>query len=155
MAQGAKFAHVNIVARDWRRLARFYRDAFGCGLVPPERRQSGEWLERGTGVPGARLEGVHLRLPGHGRGGPTLEIYQYAEMPEAPAAANRPGLGHLAFAVDDVERALHALIGHGGREVGSVVTTQVAGAGEITFVYAADPEGNLIELQSWKRGPEA
>jgi hypothetical protein len=27
----------------------------------------------------------------------------------------------------------------------------VAGVGRLVFVYASDPEGNLIELQKWER----
>ena len=38
-----------------------------------------------------RAAGVHLRLPGHGTTGPTLEIYQYGSMPDGlPPAMNRP-----------------------------------------------------------------
>ncbi|MCA9634992.1 MAG: hypothetical protein KC420_03050, partial [Myxococcales bacterium] len=85
----ARFVHVNLIARDWRRLADFYVRVFGCEPVPPPRRQAGDWLSRGTGVVDAALEGVHLRLPGAVGGGPTLEIYTYAETlePGAPVAA--------------------------------------------------------------------
>jgi catechol 2,3-dioxygenase-like lactoylglutathione lyase family enzyme len=104
---GARYAHTNIVATDWRRLAQFYEQAFGCEFVPPERNQSGTWLETGTGVFGAALEGVHLRLPGHGPSGPTLEIYSYRRMADKPLALpNRKGFGHVAFLVDDVPQAL-------------------------------------------------
>lgn len=42
-------------------------------------------------------------MPGHGDNDPTLEIYQYAHAEERlPPAANRLGLGHLAFDVSDV-----------------------------------------------------
>jgi len=33
--------------------------------------------------------------------------------------------------------------------VGDLVTAEIAGAGNITFVYMTDPEGNIIELQNW------
>ena len=33
-ASGARFGHVNVTATDWRRLAAFYTDVFGCELVP-------------------------------------------------------------------------------------------------------------------------
>lgn len=145
-----RYAHTNIVAQDWDALARFYETVLECVRLEPERDQAGEWLGRGTGVPGAALRGVHLRLPGHGENGPTLEIYTYKVMSEKPeAAANRKGLGHLAFAVDDAERTLGTVIAHGGRALGEVVTTAVPGAGNVTFVYAADPEGNILELQRW------
>lgn len=144
------YAHTNIIAEDWRSLATFYQDVFNCIFVPPERDQSGQWLEEGTGVKNAHLNGVHLRLPGHGENGPTLEIYSYSEMAEKPSpAANRQGLGHLAFAVDDVAEILANVIEQGGSALGKVVTRDVPGAGRITFAYVTDPEGNIIEVQKW------
>lgn len=147
----AKYKHTNIVARDWRRLATFYKDVFECTLVPPERDLSGDWLSKGTGVSDARFAGVHLRLPGHGDNGPTLEIYQYSKNePKPGTAANREGIMHLAFEVDDVEEATLQVLKYGGSKVGEIVTSQVAGVGMLTFVYVADPENNIIELQAWK-----
>jgi predicted enzyme related to lactoylglutathione lyase len=147
----ARFAHINLIARDWRRLARFYEQVFGCSPVPPERHPSGRWLEQATGLPGAALQGMHLRLPGHGQGGPTLEIFQYVQPMEAlPAAVNRPGFGHIAFAVEDVAAARQAVLEAGGGELGALTTTTVPGAGTISFVYLTDPEGNILELQRWE-----
>lgn len=145
-----RYAHTNIVARDWRTLAQFYTVVLECVPLLPERDQSGAWLEQGTGVKGAALQGVHLRLPGHGENGPTLEIYSYHEMLEKPKPhANRQGLGHLAFAVDDVSMTLDKVLKHGGSTLGSVTMTDVPGVGHLTVVYAADPEGNILELQKW------
>ncbi len=144
------FAHVNIVARDWRKLADFYCAAFGCAPVPPERHLGGAWLAEATGIPGARIDGMHLRLPGGGEHGPTLEIFQYnLEAQAAAKAVNRPGLAHLAFRVEDVGASLQEVRRHGGGAIGGPVTQAIEGAGTITFVYAHDPEGNIIELQSW------
>ena len=109
----AKYKHTNIVARDWRVLARFYQNVFGCILVPPERNLAGKWLEKGTGVKDAHFKGAHLRLPGYGNSGPTLEIYQYhRNEPRAATAANREGIMHLAFEVDDVEQAAAVILDH-------------------------------------------
>jgi predicted enzyme related to lactoylglutathione lyase len=146
----ARFGHVNLIARDWRALARFYAELFGCVLVPPERDYAGPDLERGTGVPGAALRGAHLRLPGHGPDGPTLEIYQFSSMPdELPSTANRPGFRHLAFAVPSVADARAAVLAAGGGIVGEVVTLQTADGRFVTWTYVTDPEGNIVELQSW------
>ena len=149
-----RFAHTNIVADDFRALAKFYVDVFGCVIVPPERQLSEAWLATGTGVEGAQIHGVHLRLPGHGHDGPTLEIFEYAEsLPRpTPVAANRHGLGHIAFEVDDVAAAAGRVTDAGGALVGDSVTADVPGAGRITFVYVSDPEGNVVELQHWERG---
>ena len=150
---GARFGHTNVIARDWRRLASFYETVFECIPVPPERDYSGDVAERGTGVPGAAFRGVHLRLPGLGPDGPTLEIYTYATNldPAATPAANRVGWGHIAFMVDDVAAARTAVLEAGGRPLpgAEVVTTRTADGRRVTWCYLADPEGNLIELQSW------
>ena len=146
----ARFGHVNVIARDWRTLAAFYEAAFGCVPVPPERNYRGEIVERGTAVPRAAFRGVHLRLPGHGPDGPTLEIYTYEEnAASAPSVANRVGWGHVAFVVDDVPSASQAVLDAGGSSVGEIVTTQIADGRRVTWCYTADPEGNLVELQSW------
>jgi predicted enzyme related to lactoylglutathione lyase len=146
----AKFGHVNVIARDWRRLAQFYTDVFGCTFVPPERDISGPVLERGTGIPGAALTGAHLRLPGLGADGPTLEIYQFAAMPEEGGSApNRPGFRHIAFAVPSVAAAREAVLAAGGGTVGEIVTTQTKDGRFVTWMYLTDPEGNILELQSW------
>jgi predicted enzyme related to lactoylglutathione lyase len=146
----ARYVHTNLIAEDWRRLASFYTDVFGCTAVPPERDFSGAWLDAATAVPGARIRGVHLRLPGFGDGGPTLEIFQYNRSePPVETAVNRPGFAHIAFAVPDVASAREAVLAAGGRAVGEVVTVEVPDAGRVTFTYLSDPEGNVIELQSW------
>ena len=150
-AASARFGHVNVIARDWRRLATFYEQLFGCVQVPPERDYRGVDLERGTSVPGAALRGVHLRLPGHGPEGPTLEIYTFESFEEAVTpAVNRPGWGHVAFQVDDVAAARGAVLEAGGRPVGEVVTLQISDGRRVTWCYVTDPEGNIVELQSWQ-----
>ncbi len=193
MAINARYVHTNLIARDWRRMAAFYEQVFGCRPVPPERHLTEAWVAQASGVPGAAIHGVHLRLPGCGgdgkpsdgaaergggpaggavsaagrdgvpasgaddaaeRGGdgPTLEIFQYNLLKEGEAPAiNRPGLAHLAFAVDDVPAALDAVRAAGGGQLGELVRVEVPGVGRLVFVYATDPEGNLIELQRWER----
>ena len=144
-----KYVHTNIVARDWKRLSRFYREIFGCTPVPPERDLSGQWLDKATGIDGARIRGIHLRLPGHEKNGPTLEIFQYSDQLESPDMfPNRLGLGHLAFAVEDVEAVKEAVVDAGGGKVGDVVKAKIPGVGIIEFAYLKDPEGNIIEVQS-------
>jgi len=38
----------------------------------------------------------------------------------------------------------------GGRPVGEVVILTTADDRQVTWCYVADPEGNIIELQSWR-----
>ncbi|HEX5039533.1 MAG TPA: VOC family protein [Candidatus Limnocylindria bacterium] len=147
---GTRYGHTNLIARDWRRLAAWYEELFGCVRVPPERDYGGADLERGTAVPDAALQGVHLRLPGHGIDGPTLEIYTFASTDgRADRTIDRPGWGHIAFAVDDVDSARRLVLDTGGRAIGEIVTLATADGRRVTWCYVADPEGNAVELQSW------
>ncbi|MBW2622177.1 MAG: VOC family protein [Deltaproteobacteria bacterium] len=146
----AKYVHTNIVARDWRKLAGFYEQIFGCAPVPPERNLTEKWVEDCTGLAGAEIRGIHLRLPGWGAAGPTLEIFGYNHEEKRPATAiNRPGLTHIAFAVDDVSAARDAVLEAGGRAIGKLVSVNIPQKGHIEFIYVTDPEGNIIELQRW------
>jgi predicted enzyme related to lactoylglutathione lyase len=168
MGIAAKYVHTNLVAEDWQTLARFYQQLFGAVPVPPERDFQGEALEAGTGIPSAHLRGIHLRLPGCGDDGPTLEIFSYnilgekgdrSNLCEAPCGPfrqigpvpffPRPGFGHIAFSVDDVAAARQAVLQAGGHAVGQIVTLQTASGANVTWCYVTDPEGNIIELQSW------
>ena len=162
------------MAHDWRRLAVFYEDVLGCVPVPPERSLSGPELERGTGVPEARLQGLHLRLPGHGSSGPTLELFQYEpSLERGSGAVNQPGFAHLAFEVSRdaedsgeatggaargdsaVDKAVAHVLSAGGSRVGKTVSLSVSETTKVTFAYVTDPEGNVIELQSWSRSSQS
>ena len=154
-----RFTHVNVIARDWRLLAKFYEQALGCTRVGagPERDLKGEWIQAATHLPPnlAHIKGAHLRLPGYPENsGPTLEVFQYPEdasqaiMPSA-FGVNVTGFRHIAFAVPDVRATLEKVLQYGGSSLGEVVDLVVEGVGPITFVYCRDPEGNILEIQKW------
>jgi predicted enzyme related to lactoylglutathione lyase len=150
----SRFGHVNLTAHDWRRLAAFYGEVFGCTPAPPERDIRGPILDAATGMRDAHLTGAHLRLPGHGESGPTLEIFSYdALAPHPGPRVDRPGWGHVAFQVPDVGAAVEAVLAAGGGRVGDVVTTTTADGRSVTWCYATDPEGNIVELQAWSEVP--
>ncbi|HYH92864.1 MAG TPA: VOC family protein [Candidatus Saccharimonadales bacterium] len=151
----ARFGHVNVTGADWRRLAAFYTEVFGCELVPPERDLRGPALDAGTGLTDAHLTGAHLRLPGHGPTGPTIEIFTYEQLDAHPGPkVLRPGWGHLAFQVPDVPAAVEAVVAAGGRPMGEVVTTPTADGRRVTWCYTTDPDGNIVELQAWSEAPK-
>jgi predicted enzyme related to lactoylglutathione lyase len=148
----AKYVHTNLIAEDWQRLAKFYTEVFGCSFVPPERDYKGADLDAATGLTSAHLTGVHLRLPGYGDNGPTIEIYNYDQLELHPGTAvNRPGFGHVAFEVDDVRKARQEVEAYGGGAVGETVTMTTKIGTKVTWCYMTDPEGNIIELQSWSK----
>ena len=147
-----KFVHTNIISDDWRRLADFYIRVFDCKALLPERDLRGEWLQKATNIKDAHIKGIHLALPGHEENGPTLEILQYDTNLEnnTQASSNRKGFGHIAFRVDNVRDTLNRLLRHGGKQLGDLVETEIPSSGHLTFVYARDPDGNIIEIQHWK-----
>src|SRR5438093_7551622 len=127
-----KYVHTNVVARDWKRLVRFYSEVFGCKPHGPERDMSGAWLDSVTSLRSAHLTGIHLRLPGYGDDGPTLEIFSYDQLIESGLSTpNRSGVGHIAFAVEDGYEALHAVVGGGGFAVGNVEAEEEGGVGAV------------------------
>jgi predicted enzyme related to lactoylglutathione lyase len=151
MAIHAKYVHTNLIAQDWRKLVEFYQQVFGCTPATPEENLSGQWLDAITAVPESEIRVIHLRMPGYGTEGPTLEVIRYKEQKQRQStAANRPGFGHIAFAVDDVKAAQKAVTAAGGGRVGDIVSVDIPGRGRLTEVYVTDPEGNIIELQNWR-----
>ncbi len=150
---GAAFHHTNIVSHDPERLAAFYMEVFGCVLSGPQRNLQGDWIERGTGLEGAHITGFMLKLPGHGETGPNLEIFKVeGSDPSVPGKVNRPGLMHVCFVVDDVRETLDRMLAAGGQLQGEVVDSgPIPGVGRADFVYARDPDGNIVELVAWNR----
>ncbi|MFV1996355.1 MAG: four helix bundle protein [Verrucomicrobiales bacterium] len=149
---GVRYAHTNLVVDDWKKAVAFYRDVFDCQPVGAERDHHGPHVEALTGLAGANIKGVHLRLPGFGENGPTLEVFEYGENAPQPAkSAHLPGFAHIAFEVDDVEEKRREVLARGGGELGQLQSIDIPGAGRLTLVYLTDPEGNIIELQRWHR----
>jgi len=147
-----RFAHTNIAAKDWKRLADFYIKVFNCVKKLPERNLSGDWLDQAIGLTNARLAGIHLLLPGHGTNGPTLEIFTYESMHTSELTmANNTGYTHIAFEVEDVETTLNHALSNGAELLGKVTEKIIENVGALKFVYFRDPEGNIIEIQSWDK----
>jgi glyoxylase I family protein len=145
----ARYSHTNIVARDPERLAAFYTEVFDCPRAA-ERHIAGDWLARAMGLAEASLHVIHVRLPGFGDDGPTLEIFRMRDLqPADPAVQDRPGLMHTAFVVEDIRGTFDRLLAAGGERLGEIVQADVEGVGRVEFVYARDPEGNIVELQEF------
>ncbi len=108
-----RFAHTNIVARNWKSLADFYINVFECKIKLPQRDLKGEWLDKAIGVKNVRQVGVHLSLPGYDNP-PTLEIFSYDEFIDTvPMMTNQIGFTHIAFEVDDVDKILEKALKYG------------------------------------------
>lgn len=144
-----RYVHTNIIAKDFQKLIDFYKDVFHCKSIGETRDLRGKWLDKMTGIPNAHIMGEHLCLPGYGEDHPTLEIFSYDSMMESEHYVNKCGIAHIAFEVDDVEATLQRLLEKGGKQIGEIVKAEYEDGRKAVFVYAADCEGNIIELQSW------
>ena len=120
------FAYAKVVVSDSDALTSFYTDALG--LTVAMRIEEGEgdhafvenFLSTGAGAP------------------PQIVLISYKNRP-APAA----GESIVALAVDDVDKALEAINGAGGR---TTVPAFDITEHQMRMAYAADPEGHGIEL---------
>lgn len=88
MSNNIRYVHTNLIAKDWKKLAKFYIDVFGCKPVGPERDLSGEWIELLTEIRNVGVRGVHLLLPGYGENGP---IWKYSSIHRKVREIARPG----------------------------------------------------------------
>lgn len=151
MPHKIKFAHTNLIAKDWKKLSQFYIDVFGCVPIYPEKNLEGEWIEKLTGIPGVKIKGIHLKLPGSSDS-PILEIFEFnTPSKNTKSMIDDLGFTHIAFEVDDVEEVLQKLIQHGGEAYGELVEKKINGVGILKVVYTKDPEGNIVELMNWRK----
>lgn len=147
--------HVNIVVTEMERSVRFYTAYLGLrrGF---ETTLEGEWVERVTGVPGARAHCVFLQADPSGT---RLELLQYLDPQGEPlpaaSLANTPGLRHLAFNVESLP-ALLALEGRLRADGVPVVSApvavpfRVADLGRKHLFYFLDPDGAIVEAAAYE-----
>lgn len=146
--------HVNIVVSDMERSVRFYQELLGLrrGF---ETTLEGEWVERVTGLPGARAHCVFMETDD-----PTvrLELLQYlspaGESIEVNRRPNTGGLRHLAFNLDSgaTLNAVLERLKRAGIEVVSepvVVPFKVGSLGRKRLCYFYDPDGTVLELAAY------
>jgi catechol 2,3-dioxygenase-like lactoylglutathione lyase family enzyme len=143
--------HFSIACSDAERSLAFYRDHFGLEVYSDRVVEPGGFVERVTGVPGARLRIVHLR--GHGY---NLELLEY-QTPRGEPRAREPndaGSAHVCFVSDDVEADLRRLQAAGVRvrSAGGRAQAVVGGPNDGGLgVYVEDPDGNPVELVQFAR----
>lgn len=123
------FDHTTIICADLEATRRFYVDVLGMSEVPrPAFKFPGLWFQVGN-----------------------VQIHATQESPEAGKAgwADRAGSvasrgHHLAFAVDDVTKALEIVEAH-GVPIASRLQQRPDGFKQL---YLLDPDGHLVELVS-------
>jgi catechol 2,3-dioxygenase-like lactoylglutathione lyase family enzyme len=138
--------HVGLVVRDLDQSIHFYHDVLGLPFAnEPTPWFEGPELERGVGVPGARLRQVSLWVGAHS----TMELIEYANRPASSTAAvpnNYLGAAHVCFKVDDVRATKADLESKGVRFYSDVNVVDDGPLAGWRWVYFSDPDGLALEL---------
>lgn len=135
------FDHVGIVVDDLDAVTAFFLD-LGFELEGA-RSIEGEWVDRVVGLDGVQVDMVMVGAPdGSGK----LELSKFHapsdQQGASPAPANRPGIRHLAFVVEDLDAILDRLRDKGLQTVGEVADYKDI----YRLCYLRGPEGLIIEL---------
>jgi catechol 2,3-dioxygenase-like lactoylglutathione lyase family enzyme len=140
-ARVTDFVHVGLVVEDLDETVRFLTLlGLDCGEPGVF---GGEWIDRIIGLEDTTVETVMVRAPD---GSDVFEVVRFrapaAGAQEPAPAANRPGLRHVAFKVNDVRGVVARVRKAGWETVGEIVDF------ENTFLlcYVRGPEGLIVEL---------
>lgn len=135
------FNHTSFTVADLDRTVRFWTEALGFRAASVSVR-SGDWQERLTGIPNARLRIAHLYGHGH-----HMEFIQYLDGadPAPRIEPNRPGAAHVCLEVGNIGM-VRQLLDAGATAQGDVVEITSGPVGGGKAAYIRDPNGILIEL---------
>lgn len=136
-----EFAHVGVVVADLDAVTDFFAE---LGLEAGETwESSGKWVDGIIGLEGTEARSRMLVAP---QGGTCIELTQF-DAPESPASeaaapANAPGLRHITFQVDDLDKTIARLTARGASLIGEVAVYESA----FRLCYMRGPEGLIVEL---------
>ncbi len=128
----ATIDHIGIAVADLEAALRFYRDALGLDVQPPE------------DVPSQRVRAHFVPL-----GDSALELLEATseDSPIARSIAKRgPGIHHVTLRVDDIAAVLGELRARGVRLIDETARPGAEGA-LVAFVHPSSTGGVLIELK--------
>ena len=124
--------HIGIAVADLDAALRFYRDALGLEVDPPE-----------------EVASQRVRAHFMPAGGAALELLE-ATAPDSPIAnyleKRGPGLHHITLRVDDIRGALAQLRARGVRLIDETPREGAHGS-LVAFIHPASAHGVLVELK--------
>jgi catechol 2,3-dioxygenase-like lactoylglutathione lyase family enzyme len=146
--------HIGFTVPDLEEAERFFVDIIGCEKVyslGPFMREEDDWMQRQLNVhPRAVMRELRFFRC---KNGPNFEIFQW-ETPETQAMQPKNsdvGGHHLAFYVEDIDKAVDYLKSHQVTVLGEIVASQNASLGQ-RWVYFLTPWGMQCELVSFPNG---
>jgi catechol 2,3-dioxygenase-like lactoylglutathione lyase family enzyme len=132
--------HTGFVVTDLDRALEYYETTLGFEVQFQDRAMT-DLIQRTVGIPEVTCQLAQCLSPVSGE---LIELLQFSGVPEGtdPRMPVWPGVGHAAYLVDDVDRALHELVSAGGSPIGEVVTFPEGRA-----AYCFTPAGTVVELE--------
>lgn len=146
--------HIGFTVPDLEQAHRFFVDIIGCEYVyslGPFRFDDDDWMQDHMAVhPRSVMEELRLYRCAYG---PNFEIFQWDPADGQRGQPRNSDLGghHLAFYVDDLDRAVAYLRENGIRVLGEPTASRNASAGQ-RWVYFLSPWGMQLELVSFPDG---
>jgi catechol 2,3-dioxygenase-like lactoylglutathione lyase family enzyme len=136
-----EFVHIGLVVEDLDETVRFLELlGFDCGKPA---NYGGDWIERIIGVEDPKIEVVMAQGPD---GNDVFEVVRFhspsAVAGEQAPAANRPGLRHVAFQVNDLRSIIDRVRDGGWETIGEIVNYE----NMFLLCYVRGPEGLIVEL---------
>jgi catechol 2,3-dioxygenase-like lactoylglutathione lyase family enzyme len=157
---GLVIDHVNIVVRDLDRMVAFYTQVLGMTQTKRVTIQ-GDWIEAVVGLKNVVADVVYLEMAS----GPRIELIKYqspeSRWPDGLADPSTGGFRHMAFLVDDIDKAYADFAARGVNTfIGKpqcVSSAQVSYTSGIRkhLVYFRDPEGNVLEFCEYRKPDKA
>lgn len=151
MIKITKFRHAAIIARDLDKMKEFYVDVLGFEWVEDVEIGTDDF-QRGIGVKDSSAKGIVLNIPNTDVQIEIFQITPLRQFTDEVSYTNTPGIRHLAFEVEDLNSSYKELTERGIQFVEAPIFVteppEVAGLG---FAYFKDVEGNIIELNQYKK----
>ena len=142
------FNHVSITTKDISKMLDFYQNVIGCKLLPNSGKRSGEGISEGIGLKDTKLLNYKLQFPNSDI---ILEIIQM----ETPSSSignkekiNSTGYTHFCLMVKDLDATYKILKDNEVKTISPPVTVSQTKA---KFLYAYDPDKNIIEIVQIKK----
>lgn len=146
--------HVGITVPDMREAVRFFVDVIGCeeSIELGSFKFADDWMAVHLNVdPRAEIRRFQMVRCGHGV---NVEIFEYAAPAQATALPRNSDIGghHLAFYVEDMDKAVAYLRAQGVRTLGRPRTFREGPAAGLTWMYFLAPWGLQLEIVSLPGG---
>ncbi len=146
--------HIGLTVPSIEEATRFFTDVIGAEVLydigPFE--SADDWMASHLAVhPRARINKIRVMRAANG---PTLELFEFTAPDQRTTLPRNSDFGgwHIAFYVDDMDRALAALRAHKCRiQSGPVKMTEGPSAG-LSWLYFQAPWGQQLELVSYPDG---